>query len=105
MAFKALKEGRLQALQIRISPDPEDLAKALETYTFTVKYEVDEEGGKSPTGIDFGGPSNTQVTVEDTTSTFQALTLAIRDLCNALPALPGMCVSSCLCLPLLKRCR
>lgn len=94
MVFKGLKENRLQALQIRISPDPKDLAKALETYTFTVKYEVDEKGDKSPTGIDFGGPSNTQVTVEDTASTFQALTLAIRDLCNALPALPGMRVIS-----------
>ncbi|KAF2770537.1 hypothetical protein EJ03DRAFT_335497 [Teratosphaeria nubilosa] len=55
--FPALKAGHLQALEVYVHPDRKDRQKVLETYTFTIKYQTDEDA-RHLAGLQLDGPGS-----------------------------------------------
>lgn len=90
-AFKALKEGHLQALQVYVHPDDQHRERVLESYTFTIKY--DQRGGdeRTVTGLELDGPDSSLVSVQASNSALQGFLRQIMGLCSGLPELPGSC--------------
>lgn len=89
VAFVALKDGTLRALQIFVHTDPEDREKVVETYTFTIKYHYRQESGQTIAGLEVESPGGAPLTVEATNAALQDMLRDIMRICTNLPDLPG----------------
>jgi hypothetical protein len=94
VAFVALKDGTLRALQIYVHTDPEDRDKVVETYTFTIKYHMNNESGQSIAGLEVESPGGPPLTVEATNAALQEMLRDIMRICTHLPDLPGTYVDA-----------
>lgn len=87
--FVALKDGTLKALQVYVHTDPDDRDKVVETYTFTIKYHSDGQGGRLYAGLEIDSPGERGITVEATSKALHDLLRQIIKTCDELPELPG----------------
>ncbi|KAH9810921.1 HORMA domain [Teratosphaeria destructans] len=86
--FPALRAGHLQALEVYVHPDRKDRQKVLETYTFTIKYQTDEDA-RLLAGLQLDGPGSALVSVQATNLALQTLLRDIGAICDQLPTLPA----------------
>lgn len=92
-AFDLLQSGQLQAIQVNVHKEEEDdRDKVMETYTFTIKYQADESGVKSPASVEIIGSDIQQATAGQVNAGLRAILKNISDTCDELPTLPGMCL-------------
>lgn len=92
--FVVLKEGTMKSLQVYVHTDPNDREKVVETYTFTIKYHSDGQGGRMYAGLEIESPGEHGVTVEATSRALHDLLRQIIKTCGELPELPGKHVPS-----------
>jgi len=84
-----LRSGGLQALRISVHPDARDRKKIVEQYTFKINYLSHTKDAPISMGLDFDGPSASQITVEAVNSALQEFIRNLIKLCNTLPELPS----------------
>lgn len=88
-AFVALREGKLQALQILVHPDCRDRDKVIETYTFTVTYHNNPKRERRVSSLQLESSGETVATVGTAAADLQTLLRSIMALCEKLPHLPS----------------
>jgi len=92
--FPAIASGNLEALQVLVHADPDDRAKVIEAYTFTVQYTRSDEASRVPAGVTMGSPAGEVTSVGATNVALQTSLREIKKLCESLPYLPRKSRSS-----------
>ncbi|KAF2860691.1 hypothetical protein K470DRAFT_276781 [Piedraia hortae CBS 480.64] len=89
VAFVAIKEGRLQSLQIGVHPDQSDNQTVIESYEFSINYINDANRGRSPSGIRMSGSDIPIISAEASNSALQTMLRQTMHICEVLPELPA----------------
>ncbi|MCJ1314579.1 DNA binding protein [Agyrium rufum] len=84
-----IRKGYLGAINVSISIDEENDDHVVESYTFTMRYAVDEATGeKNATGMTIEGCGPTKITVRDAQAGVLGLTSQLVNVLTTLPVLP-----------------
>lgn len=77
-------------MHILVHTDPEDRQKVVESYTFTIKYHLNQENRQTIAGLEVESPTGPPLTVEATNAALQEILRDLMRICQHLPDLPGM---------------
>jgi hypothetical protein len=88
-AFTALKTGHLHALQVYVHTDPDNRARVIEAYTFTISYHHGNGQDPAVSGLVLDSPGSPPVSVQASNQALQQMLRHLMSTCERLPELPS----------------
>ncbi|KAF2164649.1 hypothetical protein M409DRAFT_25043 [Zasmidium cellare ATCC 36951] len=87
--FPLLRNRQLHSLQVNVHGDQDDRDKVVETYNFTIRYEKDGSGVRSPAGVDIIGSDVKLAASGHVNQDLREILRAMSKTCTSLPYLPA----------------